>query len=207
MEPPIIDAPPPKEKTEIELSDGRILKITDIEVRYVGEDGKPLTATEFLEKLIGALPSLYESEQSLREIWSKPETREELLGRMGKMRFDDEQLQTLREMFNAVDSDIFDILTHISFSKDIMTRHQRSVKTKEHEQFFAMYENLKARDFLHFVLSCYEKDGVKELQREKLGNLIKLNKLGTTKDAAQVFGGTEKLIEAFYELQKVLYAS
>jgi len=88
-----------------------------------------------------------------------------------------------------------------------MTRHQRAVRTQEQDQFFEMYSNLKARDFLYFVLSCYEKDGIKELQRDKLGNLIKLNKLGTTKDAAQIFGGTDKLIEAFYELQKVLYAS
>lgn len=78
-------------------------------------------------------------------------------------------------------------LTHISFLKNIWTRHQRIVKTKEHEQFFEMYENLKARDFLYFVLSCYEKNGITELQIDKLGNLIKLNKLGTTKDAAQVF--------------------
>jgi len=205
--PTILDPPPLREKTEIELSDGRVLKITDIEVRYVGDDGKPLSATEFLEKLIGALPNLYESEEKLRKLWSKPETREELLKKMERMGFDEEHLQTLKEMFNAIDSDIFDILTHISFSKDILTRHQRAVRTQEQEQFFEMYSNLKAKDFLYFVLSCYEKNGIKELKRDKLGNLIKLNKLGTTKDAAKIFGGTDKLIEAFYELQKVLYAS
>jgi type I restriction enzyme R subunit len=96
---------------------------------------------------------------------------------------------------------------HISYTNDIITRKQRAFTTKENEQFFEVYENLKARDFLKFVLERYEKDGIKELKRDKLANLVELNNLGTTKDAAKVFGSLNKLVDAFYKIQEQLYAS
>ena len=46
------------EKLIIDLSNGRKLKVTDIDVRYIDENGKPLTVREFLEKLIGELPGI-----------------------------------------------------------------------------------------------------------------------------------------------------
>lgn len=198
-------APVKKEKLVVELSNGRKLRVTDIEIRYVGEDGRPLTATEFLEKLIGFLPQLYESEQQLREIWSKPETREELLTRMGQMGFDDEQMTTLQRMFDAEQSDIFDLLAYISYNKHLITRTSRAGMAKGNASFFDVYTNLKARDFLYFVLDRYEQDGVEELRRDRLSELVELNGLGTTKDAAKVFGNINNLISAFYDLQQVMY--
>ena len=195
------------EKVVVELSNGRTLKVLDIETRYIDENGVPLTTKQFLEKLIGFVPDLYESEGQLRKLWSKPETREELLRKLAECGIDDEQLESLKGIFEAKQSDIFDILLHISYSSDIQTRHQRAVKTKTNTDFFAVYENLKAKEFLKFVLERYEVDGIKELRRERLANLVELNNLGTTKEAASVFGSIQKLIDAFYKLQEHLYAS
>ena len=50
----------------------------------------------------------------------------------------------------------------------------------------------------------YEKFGIEELQREKLGDLVKL-KLGTTKDAKIVFGDMKNLLGAYYQLQQNIY--
>jgi type I restriction enzyme R subunit len=206
-EPPIVDPPPRPDKIVIELSNGRKLKVIDVETRYIDENGLPLTTAQFLEKLIGFIPDLYESEEQLRKLWSKPETREELLQKLASSGIDEEQLESLKILFEAKESDIFDILMHISYTNEIITRKQRASTTKENEQFFEIYENLKARDFLKFVLERYELDGIKELKREKLANLVELNNLGTTKDASKVFGGLQKLVDAFYKIQELLYAS
>ncbi|WP_319231100.1 EcoAI/FtnUII family type I restriction enzme subunit R [Draconibacterium orientale] len=206
-EPPIVDPPPRQKKVVIELSNGRKLKVIDVETRYIDENGLPLTTAQFLEKLIGFIPDLYESEEQLRKLWSRPETREELLQKLASTGIDEEQLESLKILFDAQESDIFDILMHISYSNEIITRRKRAETTKENEQFFEIYENLKARDFLRFILERYEKDGVKELKREKLANLVELNNLGTTKDAANIFGGLQKLVDAFYKIQELLYAS
>jgi type I restriction enzyme R subunit len=150
---------------------------------------------------------LYGSEEKLRKLWSKPETRDELLQKLADSGIDEEQLESLKILFDAKESDIFDILMHISYTNDIITRKQRAETTRENVPFFEVYENLKARDFLKFILERYEQDGIKELKREKLANLVELNNLGTTKDAAKVFGGLNKLVNTFYKLQEHLYAS
>ena len=75
---------------------------------------------------------------------------------------------------------------------------------RDDEQFFSIYQNLKAREFLEFVLDHYEKFGIEELRRDKLGDLVKLN-MGTPKDAKVVFGDMKNLLNAYYKLQENIY--
>lgn len=193
-----------KEKLIISLSNGRKLKVTDIDTRYIDENGKPLTAREFLEKLVGELPNVYKDEAHLRKIWSNPDTRADLLKSLGDLGFDNEQLNELRNMIATPECDIFDVLSHISFSSDLITRKQRVEFVKGDPQFFEVYKNLEARDFLMFILQHYENYGIEELQRDKLGDLVKL-KLGTSKDAKTAFGDMKTLLSAYYKLQENIY--
>ena len=57
---------------------------------------------------------------------------------------------------------------------------------------------------MNFILERYEQDGIKELDRKNLSELIKLHKL-EVREAIEAFGGNEALINAFLELQKELY--
>ncbi len=196
--------PPRPDKVVVKLSNGRVLKVTNVEIRYIDADGKPLTAKEFLEKLIGFVPNLYQTEEELRKNWANPDKREEILKRLELEGFDREQLDTLRDLLNAKDCDIFDVLSYLSFSNEMLTRHKR-VELAQKDKFFDVYQNLKAKDFLRFILTRYEKDDIEELKRQKLGELIKLHNLGTPKDASKLFGSAEKLIEAFYLLQEAIY--
>src|SRR5699024_482571 len=192
-----------KEKLIIELSNGRKLSVIDVETRYIDENGKPLTAKQFLEKLVGDLPHLYQSEEQLRKTWANPETRKELLEKLSDLGFDSEQLQVMQKMVASPNTDIFDVLAHISFSTDIKTRKDRANNVRE-DDFLAVYKNLKAKEFLEYVLNVYEQHGIEELGRSKLNDLIRIN-LGTTKDAKQAFGSTQNIIKAYYDLQKQIY--
>ena len=193
-----------KEKLIIELSNGRQLKVTDVDTRYIDENGKPLTAREFLEKLIGELPAIYKDEAQLRNIWSNPDTRADLLIQLGELGFDNVQLNDLRTMIATPECDIFDVLSHISFNSNLMTRKQRVKFVKDKPEFFEVYKNLEAREFLQFILKHYEDYGIEELQRDKLGDLVKL-KLGTPKDAKTAFGDMKTLLGAYYKLQANIY--
>lgn len=196
----------PKEKLEVQLADDRVLKITNIETRYIDENGKPVSATEFLQKLIGKLPELYKDEQQLRTLRANPETREKLLNKLSDVGIDKEQLEDLKTMFSAQDSDIFDILAHISFNSDIKKRVQRVAYVKDHKLIFEQYENFKAQEFLDFVLEQYAEHGIFELQRNNLGKLISLYKKWTVPEMALAFGGDERLKEAYYEVQEELFS-
>jgi type I restriction enzyme R subunit len=140
-------------------------------------------------------------------LWSKPETREELLVKLSETGIDDQELDFLRKIFEAERSDVFDILMHISYEYNLITRTQRASHVKGDSAFFEVFANLKARDFLHFILDRYETDGIRELRRERLSTLVELNNLGTNREAASVFGSYQNLIDAFYKLQENLYAS
>lgn len=206
-EPPIAEDPPEVyEKTKkliIELHNGRKLKVIDVETRYIDEKGKPLTAQEFLEKLIGELPALYQDEQQLRDVWANPDTRKDLLKELGTLGFDQEQLNALRLMIATPDCDIFDVLSHISFSSEIKTRKERSDAVR-HQADFQNNENQPARKFLDYILNVYEQHGIEELQREKLADLVRLN-FGTPKDAKAVFGDNKNILHAYYHLQQQIY--
>ena len=64
-----------KEKVIVKLAHGRKVEIIDIDTRYVGADGTPLNAEEFLKQLVGSLPSLYKDVEQLRTIWKNPSER------------------------------------------------------------------------------------------------------------------------------------
>lgn len=203
------DTPEPgesKPKLTIKLGKHREIKVIDIEIRYIDENGKPLTIQEFVERLIVQLPGLFKSTEELREIWSDPDKREALIEKLIHVGFDKEQLITLRKMFEADDCDLFDLLAFLAFEQPMATRQARADAVRKDADFFSHYKLPKAQEFLHFVLDRYEQTGVSELARERLPDLIKLSGMGTTKDVSEVFGGKPThLLKAFRKLQYQLY--
>ena len=196
----------PKPRLKVKLGQHRELKVIDVEIRYIDENGKPLMVQEFVERLITQLPGLFESVEELRQIWSDPDERESLLSKLVQAGFEEEQLSTLRRMFEAEECDIFDLLAFLAFEQPMATRKVRADKVRTNNAFFNQYRQEKAQHFLHFVLNRYEKTGSTELSRAHLPTLIELSGLGTVKDASTAFGGKPAyLLAAFKQLQQQLY--
>jgi len=198
--------PPPKSdfnKVTIEIR-GKKLKVINIETTYVGMDGIPLKTEDYLELLIGVLGKFYNDEDGLREIWSNPTNRKNLLNKLKEMNIDEAQLNDLKVIFEAENSDIYDILTHISFNLDIKTRSER-VMAVEDSAFVEKLHNEKAKSFIEFILERYKKDGVKELDEDKLGKLVDLSGLGSVREVANNFGGIPQMRDEYFELQKEIY--
>lgn len=194
-----------KEKVIVKLAQGRKVEIIDIDTRYVGADGTPLNAEEFLKQLVGSLPSIYKDVEQLRTIWANPSERTLLFAELEKAGFGASNLKDLKLMMSADDSDIFDVLAYLSFNTPMKTRKERVSRVNSNEQIFAVYSDYKAIDFLKFVLRRYEADGVEELGEDKIGDLIKLSELGSIQDAKNVFGGLPQLKQAYYQLQEKIY--
>ncbi len=191
-----------KEKVTIDIQ-GRKLKVIDIETTYVGEDGIPLKTDDYLELLIGILGKFYDDEQKLRALWSNPIERKELLGKLREMNIDESQLNDLKVIFEAQNSDIYDVLAHISFNLEIKTRSER-VLAVENSEFVEKYHDDKAREFIEFILERYNKDGVKELAEDKLSSLIKLSGIDRA-ELKEAFDGAGNIREGYFELQREIY--
>ena len=197
------DTERPKEKVSIDIK-GKKLKVINIETTYVGVDGVPLKTDKYLELLIGILGEFYNDEEGLRAIWSSPKNRKEMLRKLSNMQIDASQLNDLKVIFEAENSDIYDVLAHISFNMDIKTRSER-VLAVENSDFVEKYHAEKAKEFIEFILERYKKDGVQELDEDKLGKLVDLSGLGSVREVAQNFGGIPQMRDEYFELQREIY--
>ena len=195
---------PKNQKVTIDIK-GKKLKVINIETTYVGLDGIPLKTEEYLELLIGVIGSFYNDEEELRDIWSNPSNRKDLLNQLREMNIDESQLEDLKLIFDAEHSDVYDVLAHISFNLDIKTRAER-VLNVENSEFVEKYHNEKAKDLIEFILNRYQKDGVKELEEDKLPSLVDLSGLGTVREVASSFGGIPQMRNEYLKLQREIYA-
>ena len=121
-------------------------------------DGKPVSAEEFIKKLFDTLklPEILGGEDELRQLWSNPITRSELISKLEKHGCGKEDLNKLRELINAENSDLFDVLQYIAFSNPALTRKERVESAEDNIYKFI---DKKQIEFIRFVLNNYIKEG------------------------------------------------
>lgn len=195
-----------REKTEkitITLSDGKARQIQHISsAMYWSPDGKPITAKEFIERLFDDLPQFFTDEDQLRTIWGDPTTREALLQQLAEAGYDAEKLDSMKELIEAKDSDVYDVLAYVAYARDTCTRIERATAAKP--AIARAFNNYKQQEFIAFILEKYIEEGVQELAASKMRSLIEL-KYNTINDAAIEFGSPAVIRETFVGFQKYLY--
>ena len=190
-------------KVKVKLRDGKEREIQHmISTSFWSADGKPVSATEFMEGLFGKLPELFTDEAELRILWSNPLTRRTLLEKLADAGFSKDDLSTLQKLVNLEKSDLFDVLEYV-FNSDTktMTREERALAAKT--TIFTIL-NDKQREFIEFVLSKYIESGVDELDQEKLPILLQ-NKYHSLQDAQDILGNVGSISKLFIEFQEYLY--
>jgi len=193
----------PKRKLKIKLRDGKEREIKHmISTSFWSADGKPISIQDFMDNMFGAMPEFFKSEEELRKIWSNPTTRKVFLEKIAAVGYGKDELETLQKMIDAEQSDLFDVLTYISFLTQPISRVQRVEQSKD--KIFKGLEE-KQKEFLDFVLSKYEEKGVEELDEEKLPILLNL-KYHAIANAEQSLGSVENIRSIFFAFQKNLYA-
>jgi type I restriction enzyme R subunit len=203
------DAPPddaqerPKRKrVRIRLADGKERTIQHmVATSFWGPDGKPVSASEFIERLYGDLPDLFQDEEELRRIWGRPDTRKALLEGLAEKGYREEELQNVAAIIDAEDSDLYDVLAYVRFASAPITRSERVATHRS--LIFSRYTE-KQRAFLDFVLDQYVREGVGELDRSKLPQLIEL-KYHAMRDAVAELGSPGEISALFTEFQPHLY--
>jgi len=193
----------PKEKIIIELAPGKELKIKSMTTTIFMFDNKPVTSKEFIQKLFNTIkiPTFFKNEEELRSIWSSPITRSKLLENLKYKGFTTNDLKSIQNLIEAEDSDLFDVLEYIAYSKKPIPRIKRA-EVAEKKIYNNLSENQK--EFLDFVLSRYVEGGVEELDLSRLPNLILL-KYKSLDDGQKILGDAESIKKTFIEFQKHLY--
>ena len=192
---------PPRRMVKVKLADGKVRQFQHmVSTSFWSPDGRPISAEEFLRSLFGALPELFKSEDELRSIWSKPDTRKKLLEELSEKGFAKQQLTEFQKILNAENSDLYDVLAYIAFHSDILERKDRADRAQIQ---LANYDP-KQQEFLNFVLSQYVKQGVDELDDTKIGDLLVL-KYHAIADAKKELGDIATIRNTFIGFQTYLY--
>ena len=192
-----------REKIKVKLADGKARTIQHIMVTtFWGQDGKPLSAAEFLNILFGDLPEFFKDEDELRAIWSMPDTRKKLLDGLAEKGFGKDQLAEMQKIIDAENSDLFDVLAYVAFALIPLTREERAAQAMA---LISTHFNSKQQVFLDFVLSHYVSVGVEELDQAKLTPLLRLKYHDSIADAVADLGKPDEIGRVFSGFQKYLY--
>lgn len=195
---------PPREKVEVTLSDGTRRRIKYVaSTTYWSPDGKPISAVEFLKRLFGDLSGIVGDEDQLRKVWSDPDNREHFLGQLADRGYDQDRLDDIRQLVDAPDSDLFDVLSYILFTNCPKTRHDRANNVRG-RQMDAFDEETK--QLLLSILQAYETDGESELATKKLGQFL-VARYGSIGEGKEKLGGLAAVSDAFRKMQRRLYAN
>ncbi|NTU99183.1 restriction endonuclease subunit R, partial [Candidatus Falkowbacteria bacterium] len=189
-------------KLRIKLRDGKEREIQHmVSTSFWSADGKPVSVQEFMDNMFGTMPEFFKNEDELRKIWSNPATRKAFLDKIDELGYGREQLEALQKMIDAEQSDLFDVLTYVSFLTKPITRADRAEHAKE-----VVFDGLedKQKEFLDFVLTKYQEKGVDELDEEKLPILLNL-KYNSAADAINILGSVDKIRSIFIGFQARLY--
>ncbi len=190
-------------KVRIKLSDGKFREIQSMKSTYFYLDGKPVSPEEFLKNLFEKLklPDLFKSEFELRTLWANPLTRKELLEKLEKEGCHMDDLKKLQELINAKNSDIFDVLEYIAYSKKPVSRKLR-VETNKSKILNLLNEN--ESEFVEYILRNYIDVGEDELDVSKLSTVIRA-KYGSISAAQEKLGTAQNIQKTFIDFQQYLY--
>jgi type I restriction enzyme, R subunit len=200
---PLPEPPPRPVKLEVKLADGKARQIQSMTATtFWSADGTPMSAAQFLENLYGVLPEFFKNEDELRQIWSAPDTRKALLAGLADKGFSKEPLLEMQRAIEAENSDLFDVLAYVAFAAAPETRAQRAdhAKAETHQHF-----NDRQQAFIDFVLAQYVRQGVEELDADKLTPLLRLKYNNAISDAVADLGGTVEIRTMFAGFQRYLY--
>lgn len=195
---------PPREKIEVRLSDGKVRSIQYIaSTSYWSADGRPISAAQFLERLFGDLSMMIPDEDALRKVWSDPDNREHFLGQLLDRGYDQDRLDDMRRLIDAPDSDLFDVLSYILFTRAPKSRTDRvdDVRASGMPDFEG-----EMRELIVSILHAYAAIGESELGTHKLGHYLTA-RYGSVGEGKAKLGDLGTIKGAYRTMQQRLYAN
>jgi type I restriction enzyme, R subunit len=116
--------------------------------------------------------------------------------------YGNDQLTEISHLIDAEKSDLYDVLAYIAYAAAPISRRERVIAHKS--LIFSQYVG-KQQEFLDFVLEQYIKEGVRELDQDKLPQLLEL-KYNDIRDAVSDLGSVSDIRAVFIGFQQHLYA-
>jgi len=99
--------------------------------------------------------------------------------------------------------DPFDLICHVAFDKEPLTRSERARKARQQEIFDRYGEEAQA--VLEALLEKYADEGIENIERMDVLKVHPLNEFGSPLEIVDRFGGPEAYQKAVREMEEALY--
>ena len=202
---PGTDPPPPPVRTKYYVDDGDFDVAFD--ARLVPNDtSHGLVLTEYGQLVRGRIRAVG-SLEDLRRQWAHADSRHQLQAMLASYAVDLDELTAAASQDRVGDGiDPLDALVHLAWDQPVRTRAERVRCVREAHANDLEAMSTRAREILEGLLQRYETHGVADLESPEVYRLDPLNRLGTTVELAQEFGGADRLRGQLDLVQEWLYA-
>ena len=190
--------PPPTGPLKKIYVDGIEANVVAERVQYLDRNGKLITESlrDFTRR---ALRKRFASLDDFLNRWNGEERKQTILDEMASSGLP--LAEILREL--GKDLDPFDLICHIAFGAEPMTRRERAERVKKRD-LFTQYAG-QARAVLDALLDKYADQGVLNLDDGRVLTIPPLDSLGTPLELVRAFGGRPGFERAVHDLQSELY--
>ncbi len=196
------NGPGKKKQVVVKLSPLRSLMLhTDWDERIQFAD-ELLTIEEYVKKLFGTLPDFLDGEEDLRQRWSRPDTRQQLLDVLERSGFQEDKLELMGRFLQMEKCDMLDVLAYLAYNTTPMERERRAEILRKDMMKKTTKQQL---EFADFILSMYVRNGFKELGMDKLPTLIDMKYHSTTDALTKLQMTPPEMRDFFLTMQKDLY--
>jgi type I restriction enzyme, R subunit len=163
-----------------------------------------LRLAEYNDHLADVVRRLYPSPNDLRTAWSRQLGRAEIAEALLARGID---LTEAAERLGLSDLDPLDLLVHLAWNGDAITRRERTGRLRTRQATFLESFTADAQAVLRDLLEKYADHGISQLDDLRVLEVPPLDRHGTPLEIAARFGGPQKLRAAVERLEELLYAS
>jgi type I restriction enzyme R subunit len=191
----------PHHRRKYYVDDG-IVEIVAHMVYELDPDGNRLRVVKFTDYTADKVRTLYPTAVLLREQWSDPEHRQDIVKALEERGID---LDHLREVTGQAEADPFDLLCHVTYNAPLRTRGERAARVRQQKQDFFDQYSPKARAILNDLLDKYTEHGLTQFKIPDVLKVPPISQRGTIKEITASFEGARRLREAVNTLQRLIY--
>ena len=197
------DQPPREYGRKKYYINGKDIQINTEIVSYLGTDGHTLVTESLTDFTRKNIRGKYATLDEFIKNWTAADKKKVIV----------DELKEYNVLFDAVrekrpdllNADIFDIICHVAFDKQPLTRKERANNVKKRD-YLSRYEGV-AKQVLEALLDKYANKGILEFENEDILDTPPFNTIGKPQKIVKLFGGWEKFENALKDLENELYVA